>query len=125
MGSDDLGDRIAKARSSHEHDGSGAEHSDDAGIPSAMSFGLTAGAQFVAAVVLGGGLGWAIDRWLGTSPVGLLILMVVFFVAAMVNVWRSMSKAVESATEAALAKKRPGDSADGVTDEIDEDRKSS
>ncbi|MDB5397450.1 MAG: synthase assembly protein [Rhodospirillales bacterium] len=121
-----LDDRIAKARASGErHRPSLDDGGDDPGIESAMSFGMRAGAQFVSAVVLGGGLGWAIDRWLGTRPFGMLILMVLSFIAAMANVWRSMSKAVDVATETALAAEKSGAaeksaaSGDRVTEEID------
>ena len=84
-----------------------------------MSFGLRAGAQFVSAVVAGGVFGWLIDRWLGTKPFVMLVLLVLFFVAAMVNVWRSMSRAVEVATGAALSGEKPAARADRVTKEID------
>jgi F0F1-type ATP synthase assembly protein I len=84
-----------------------------------MGFGLRAGSQFVSAVVLGGGLGWAIDRWLGTKPFAMLILMVLMFIAAMANVWRSMSKAVDVATEAALASEKAAAAGDRATEEID------
>jgi ATP synthase protein I len=126
MSPSDFDDRIAKARASSEHRKSAsAEGDDDPGIEGAMSFGMRAGAQFVSAVVLGGGLGWAIDRWLGTRPFAMLILMVLMFVAAMANVWRSMSKAVDVATETALAAEKLGAAekstaaGDRVTEEID------
>ena len=120
MKPDDLEDRIAKARAAGERHGSAAPSGgEDPGIESAMSFGLRAGSQFVSAVVLGGGLGWAIDRWLGTKPFAMLILMVLMFVAAMANVWRSMSKAVDVATEAALASEKAAAAGDKATEEID------
>ena len=116
----DLEDRIAKARAAGERHGSAAPSGGaDPGIESAMSFGLRAGSQFVSAVVVGGGLGWAIDRWLGTKPFAMLILMVLRFVAAMINVWRSMSKAVDVATEAALASEKAAAAGDRATEEID------
>ena len=65
---------------------------------SAMGFGMRAGAQFIGSAVGGGAIGWLIDRWLGTSPFGLLIVMILFFGAALVNVWLMMSKAVEDVT---------------------------
>jgi ATP synthase protein I len=118
--SDNLEDRIAKARAAGErHRLSQDDDHDDPGIESAMSFGMRAGAQFVSAVVLGGGLGWAIDRWLGTKPFGMLILMVLSFIAAMANVWRSMSKAVDVATETALASGKSAAGGDRVTKETD------
>jgi ATP synthase protein I len=63
-----------------------------------LGFGMRAGAQFVGSAVGGGAIGWLIDRWLGTSPFGLLIVMILFFGAALVNVWLMMSRAVEDVT---------------------------
>ncbi len=80
----------------------------DPGFAAAMRFGLSAGGQFVSGAVLGGVLGWLLDRWLGTAPYGMLILMALCFIAAMANVWRSMSKAVSVATETALSAERAG-----------------
>ena len=115
-----LEDRIAKARAAGEHQRPSQDYDEkDPGIESAMSFGMRAGAQFVSAVLLGGGLGWAIDRWLGTRPFGMLILMVLMFIAAMANVWRSMSKAVDVATETALASEKTAVAGDSVTKETD------
>jgi ATP synthase protein I len=112
--------RIAKARAAGEHHRPSQDYDEnDPGIESAMSFGMRAGAQFVSAVLLGGGLGWAIDRWLGTRPFGMLILMMLMFIAAMANVWRSMSKAVDVATETALASEKTATAADRVTKETD------
>jgi len=120
MKPDDLEDRIAKARAAGERHGSAAPiGGGDPGIESAMSFGLRAGSQFVSAVVIGGGLGWAIDRWLGTKPFAMLILMVLMFIAAMANVWRTMSKAVDVATETALAAERAAGDGDRATEEND------
>jgi ATP synthase protein I len=120
MKPDDLQDRIAKARAAGERHGSAAPSGGgDPGFESAMGFGLRAGSQFVSAVVLGGGLGWAIDRWLGTKPFAMLILMVLMFIAAMANVWRSMSRAVDVATEAALASEKAAAAGDRATEEID------
>jgi len=118
---ENLEERIAKARAEGAHHGSERPDSggNDPGVESAMSFGLRAGAQFVSAVVAGGVFGWLIDRWLGTKPFVMLVLLVLFFVAAMVNVWRSMSRAVEVATGAALSGEKPAARADRVTKEID------
>ena len=47
--------------------------------------------ELVAGVVVGAFIGWALDNWLGTTPV----LMVVFFfigsAAGMMNVWRALT----------------------------------
>jgi F0F1-type ATP synthase assembly protein I len=115
MSQDDFEGRIAKLRASRgQPGGKEASSGNDPGIPGAMNFGLRAGAQFVSAVMVGGGLGWAIDRWLGTSPFGMLILMVLAFIGAMVNVWLMMSRAVtvaEASNGAAAG--------NGITDKTD------
>jgi ATP synthase protein I len=51
---------------------------------SAMSLGLRAGSEFISAVILGLGIGWALDRALGTNP-AFLIAFFLFGVAA--GVW--------------------------------------
>jgi F0F1-type ATP synthase assembly protein I len=127
LSQDDFEDRVAKLRAAGARPGeTDANSGKDSGIESAMSFGLRAGAQFVSAVVIGGGAGWAIDRWLGTSPFGMLIAMVLAFVAAMTNVWLTMSKAVAVATVQAgtVSNETPrvgtaAGAGDGITDEID------
>jgi ATP synthase protein I len=61
----------------------GGERSSD-GFGSAMSLGLRAASEFAAAVVVGGLIGWQIDRGLGTKP-GFLIAFFLLGVAA--GVW--------------------------------------
>ena len=54
----------------------------------AMRVGLNVVSEFVGAVLVGGLLGWQADRWLGTGP-WLLILLLGFGVAAgFYNVYR-------------------------------------
>lgn len=45
--------------------------------------------EFVAGVLVGGGIGWLIDSGLGTSPWGLIVFLLLGFVAGVVNVLRS------------------------------------
>ena len=51
---------------------------------SGMSLGLQAGSEFVSAVVIGAGIGWVLDKGLGTKP-AFLIVFFMFGVAA--GVW--------------------------------------
>lgn len=64
----------------------------------AMRVGLNAVSEFVGAVLVGGLLGWQADRWLGSGP-WLLILLLGFGVAAgFYNVYRvARPKAVPGA----------------------------
>lgn len=56
---------------------------------SAMARGLRLSAELVAGVLVGGGLGWLLDRWLGTSPLGLILLLMLGFAGGVLNVLRS------------------------------------
>jgi ATP synthase protein I len=47
------------------------------------------GADFVAGVVVGAALGWGIDRLFGTSPWGLIVFLLLGFVAGILSVLRS------------------------------------
>lgn len=56
-----------------------------------LGFALRIGVELVAALIVGGGIGFMLDRWLGTAP----WLLVVFFLlgagAGFVNVYRVMA----------------------------------
>jgi ATP synthase protein I len=49
--------------------------------------------EFVAGILAGGGLGWLFDRLLGTSPWGLIVLLMLGFAAGIMNVVRAASAA--------------------------------
>ncbi len=52
---------------------------------------LRAGTDFVAALVVGVFLGYWIDRWLGTTPFGIIIFMLLGFGAGVMNLYRSQT----------------------------------
>jgi ATP synthase protein I len=56
---------------------------------SAMAVGLRLSSELVAGVVVGTILGWGFDRLLSTSPWGLIVFMLLGFVAGVMNVMRS------------------------------------
>jgi len=60
-----------------------------AGDPSALARGFRLSTEFVAAVLGGALLGWLIDRGLGTSPWGFIVLLLLGFAAGVVNVIRA------------------------------------
>jgi ATP synthase protein I len=51
---------------------------------SGMSLGMRAGSEFISAVVVGAGIGWGLDRLLGTKPI---LLIVFFFIGVAAGVW--------------------------------------
>lgn len=90
---DDLSERrdrlnrsLDERRREHDDVHNGKARSGDAkGFAMAMRLST----EFVAGVLVGGGLGWFLDQWLGTSPWGLIVLLLLGFVAGVLNVLRS------------------------------------
>jgi len=58
---------------------------------SAMSLGLRAGSEFVSAVIVGLGIGWALDRALHTNPAFLIVFFLIGVAAGVWNVIRLTS----------------------------------
>jgi ATP synthase protein I len=50
-------------------------------------------AELVVGVVVGGGLGWALDRQLGTAPWLMVVFLIIGFAAGLLNVVRSAQEA--------------------------------
>lgn len=75
------------------------------GVGSAMSLGLRAGSEFVSAVIVGLGIGWVIDRGLGTNPAFLIVFFLVGVAAGIWNVIRLTSpKAAPSNRDSPLSR---------------------
>jgi len=68
---------------------SGGSGADRAATASGYARGFRLSSELVAGVVVGAGLGWLIDRWLGSSPWGLMIFLLLGFAAGVLNVMRS------------------------------------
>jgi ATP synthase protein I len=58
---------------------------------SAMSMGLRAGSEFVAAILVGGAIGWGIDRLLGSKPAFTIVFFLLGVAAGVWNVIRATS----------------------------------
>lgn len=58
-------------------------------VNAGFGMALRYGADFVGAVVVGAALGWGVDRLFGTTPFGLIALLIVGFAAGVLNVMRS------------------------------------
>jgi ATP synthase protein I len=57
--------------------------------PSAMARGFRLSTELVAGVLVGAALGWLLDRWLGISPWGLIVFLLLGFAAGVLNVMRT------------------------------------
>jgi ATP synthase protein I len=68
-----------------ENEKNPAPRSDAAGI----ARGLRLSSEMVAGVIVGGLIGWLIDRLTGYSPWGLIVFVLLGFVAGVLNVLRS------------------------------------
>jgi ATP synthase protein I len=70
----------------HSSDGSGEQR---AATASGYARGFRLSSELVAGVLVGAGIGWLIDRWLGVSPWGLIVFLLLGFAAGVLNVMRS------------------------------------
>jgi ATP synthase protein I len=92
----DLAARIARARGERS----------EAGKPSGRGGTTLSGAnrafrlasEFVAAIIVGAGLGYGIDMLFGTRPWGMVILLLVGFAAGVLNVVRASAEMNAAAT---------------------------
>lgn len=83
-----LGERLGQQQSDRpsEIDRSRGANAD----PSALARGLQLSAEFVSGVVIGAAIGWAMDRWLRTSPWGLIVFLLLGFAAGVLNLMRAV-----------------------------------
>jgi ATP synthase protein I len=56
---------------------------------SALARGFRLSSELVGAVLLGGAIGWLLDRWLGISPWGMIVFLLLGFAAGVLNVMRA------------------------------------
>ena len=87
-----LGEGLGQAREQARERGgrpSGGAGADRATTASGYARGFRLSSELVAGVLVGAGLGWLIDRWLGISPWGLIVFLLLGFAAGVLNVMRS------------------------------------
>ncbi len=82
-----LGKRLDQVRSANPVENAAPRPKADA---SAMARGLRLSTELVAGVIVGAGIGWLLDRWLGISPWGFIVFLLLGFVAGILNVMRSV-----------------------------------
>jgi ATP synthase protein I len=84
-----LGEEIDKARA--ERVRTRPVVADRSVLQQGLGLGLRIGIELVVAIVVSTGLGWAIDRWFGTRPWGMIVLFFLGVVAGMLNVYRAVT----------------------------------
>ena len=85
----DLRSLDAQLKAARERNPSPESRSEGAGDRSGMAVGLRLSAEILAGLLVGLGIGWALDRWLGTAPWLLLVFMLLGLAAGIMNVVRS------------------------------------
>ena len=83
----ELGERLDKARQTRQP----AREAPQDGTSKALALGWRVGLELVIAVVVAVFIGWALDRWLGTRPWGMISLFFLGVAAGMVNVYRTVT----------------------------------
>ena len=78
------GRKVGTDQSGNEQDAAQAK-------ASAMAVGLRLSSELVAGVLVGAALGWGFDRLLSTSPWGLIVFLLLGFIAGVINVMRAAS----------------------------------
>jgi ATP synthase protein I len=81
-----LGKRLGDADASQPRSGPTPRSTAD---QSALARGFRLSTEFVVGILAGAFLGWLVDRGLGTSPWGLIVLLLLGFVAGVFNVVRA------------------------------------
>ncbi|MGE0850741.1 MAG: AtpZ/AtpI family protein [Hyphomicrobiaceae bacterium] len=106
----ELGARLDKVKAQHHAE---AEAELDAEMRGrGMAYGMRMAAELVAAVIVGGAIGYGLDRWLGSTPWLFLLFFVLGFAAGVLNVVRAyekMQKEIMARTGGRIGSKVPDD----------------
>jgi len=84
-----LAARLERLGESLEAHRSVKESTESKGKTSGFGQAIKIASEFVAGIVVGAGLGWLIDRALGTTPFALIVFLLLGFAAGVLNVLRA------------------------------------
>ena len=65
------------------------------GIASGYAVALRLSSEFIAGILFGAAIGWVIDRFVGTSPWGLIVFLLLGFCAGILSILRSAGMVAE------------------------------
>ena len=81
-----LGQRLDRQKGTSRQVEPGSSSKSD---PSALARGFRLSTELVGGVAVGAFIGWALDRWLGISPWGMIVFLLLGFTAGVLNVMRA------------------------------------
>ena len=85
---DKLGAKLDEQKATREAEQNDKGLKDRAG----MAYGLKIASEFVSAILVGSAIGWVSDKWLGTTPFGLIVFLILGFAAGVLNVMRAAGR---------------------------------
>lgn len=83
----DLGERLGQHHPAGPSDSEPGQR--PTADPSAIARGFRLSTELVAGVLVGAAIGWLLDYWLGTSPLGMIVFLLLGFAAGVLNVMRA------------------------------------
>ena len=83
---DDLDSRLKRAR------GVRPDESNPQAPQSGLGMALRLAAEMISTLIVGGAIGWFLDRWLDTKPWLLLVFLLLGAIAGMLNAYRAAMK---------------------------------
>ncbi len=89
---DDLGSRIKAKQSRHRK----AEEVNKSSTSSGVAQAMRLSSEFIAGVCVGAGIGYLFDKFLGTSPWGLIVFLLLGFGAGVLNALRAGGMVAET-----------------------------
>jgi len=98
-------DAALSARQADEGEGTKGR---EAGGKTGFGYALKMSSEFIAGVLVGAGIGYLIDRLAGTSPWGMIVFLLLGFVAGVLNVLRSAGLVAEPETRTRSGAKPDG-----------------
>lgn len=107
----DFGDRLKRARTQRDAQKAAKEpklRSENSGFGQAFRVG----AELISALLVGVGIGWALDEWLGTKPWLMIVFIFLGGAAGILNVYRTAMRMVDE--EGGSMENPVGSSPDGA-----------
>ena len=94
---EELDARLRKARKDSQSEG-------QASPPSGTQIGYRVGVEMLGGVIGGAGIGWLLDRILGTNPWFMVVMLFMGFAAGVLNAYRAGKQAAKAAVDKDSAK---------------------